>query len=237
MYNLRYLFGKSPYWRPWYRLLGIEVRRLGQDDYVRAYNVQGGGASLSHKRARADPFFVIRNYPNAPSGVVNNRNGSTQCLRLYSNSSLLQLPPVRPIRPLRSDSSSPASCASSPHSRSTHSRSRSHSRSSDSGYSNGGTLPRELRPDSVEGGKTAPNPLSGRLPLPLRLLRIRAGQQQRRLKQKGLVSSMVAKSRIRRRCRAGGSGATNASEGSKRRSKSRSRYRRLRLRRRKERRK
>lgn len=35
MYNLRYLFGKSPYWRPWYRLLGIEVRRLGQDDYER----------------------------------------------------------------------------------------------------------------------------------------------------------------------------------------------------------
>ncbi|GAA5978582.1 hypothetical protein JCM10908_004412 [Rhodotorula pacifica] len=35
MYNLRYLFGKSPYWRPWYRLLGVEVRRLGQDDYER----------------------------------------------------------------------------------------------------------------------------------------------------------------------------------------------------------
>ncbi|GAA6059539.1 hypothetical protein JCM10212_006037 [Sporobolomyces blumeae] len=33
VYNLRYLFGKSPYWRPWFRLLGIEVRRMGQEDY------------------------------------------------------------------------------------------------------------------------------------------------------------------------------------------------------------
>ncbi|GAA5877399.1 hypothetical protein JCM3774_003586 [Rhodotorula dairenensis] len=39
MYNLRYLFGKSPYWRPWYRLLGIEVRRLGQDDYERLNSI------------------------------------------------------------------------------------------------------------------------------------------------------------------------------------------------------
>ncbi|BGP53722.1 ubiquitin-protein ligase peroxin 12 [Rhodotorula sphaerocarpa] len=34
LYNLRYLFGKSKYWRPWYDWLGIEVRRLGQDDYL-----------------------------------------------------------------------------------------------------------------------------------------------------------------------------------------------------------
>ena len=36
VYNLRYLFGRSPYWRPWFRILGIEVRRMGQEDYVRA---------------------------------------------------------------------------------------------------------------------------------------------------------------------------------------------------------
>ncbi|GAA5878985.1 hypothetical protein JCM8547_008683 [Rhodosporidiobolus lusitaniae] len=35
VYNLRYLFGKSPYWRPWFRLVGIEVRRMGQEDYQR----------------------------------------------------------------------------------------------------------------------------------------------------------------------------------------------------------
>ncbi|GAA5912762.1 hypothetical protein JCM5296_006561 [Sporobolomyces johnsonii] len=33
VFNLRYLFGKSPYWRPWFRLFGIEVRRMGQEDY------------------------------------------------------------------------------------------------------------------------------------------------------------------------------------------------------------
>ncbi|GAA6036988.1 hypothetical protein JCM8097_005493 [Rhodosporidiobolus ruineniae] len=35
VYNLRYLFGKSPYWRPWFRWVGIEVRRMGQEDYER----------------------------------------------------------------------------------------------------------------------------------------------------------------------------------------------------------
>ncbi|GAA6013100.1 hypothetical protein JCM11491_005182 [Sporobolomyces phaffii] len=33
VYNLRYLFGRSPHWRPWFKLLGIEVRRMGQEDY------------------------------------------------------------------------------------------------------------------------------------------------------------------------------------------------------------
>ncbi|GAA5919352.1 hypothetical protein JCM1841_004357 [Sporobolomyces salmonicolor] len=33
VFNLRYLFGKSPFWRPWFQLLGIEVRRMGQEDY------------------------------------------------------------------------------------------------------------------------------------------------------------------------------------------------------------
>lgn len=58
MYNLRYLFGKSPYWRPWYRLLGIEVRRLGQDDYVRAQNSQRG-LFLALSRARAKTFLGV----------------------------------------------------------------------------------------------------------------------------------------------------------------------------------
>ncbi|GAA5932600.1 ubiquitin-protein ligase peroxin 12 [Sporobolomyces koalae] len=33
VYNLRYLFGRSPHWRPWFKLFGIEVRRMGQEDY------------------------------------------------------------------------------------------------------------------------------------------------------------------------------------------------------------
>ncbi|GAA6000927.1 ubiquitin-protein ligase peroxin 12 [Rhodotorula paludigena] len=39
VYNLRYLFGKSPYWRPWFQLLGIEVRRMGQEDYERLSSI------------------------------------------------------------------------------------------------------------------------------------------------------------------------------------------------------
>ncbi|BGP45811.1 ubiquitin-protein ligase peroxin 12 [Rhodotorula kratochvilovae] len=39
VYNLRYLFGRSPYWRPWFRILGIEVRRMGQEDYERLASV------------------------------------------------------------------------------------------------------------------------------------------------------------------------------------------------------
>ncbi|GAA5922381.1 hypothetical protein JCM3775_005709 [Rhodotorula graminis] len=39
VYNLRYLFGRSPYWRPWFRLLGIEVRRMGQEDYERLNSI------------------------------------------------------------------------------------------------------------------------------------------------------------------------------------------------------
>ncbi|GAA5900875.1 hypothetical protein JCM6882_007687 [Rhodosporidiobolus microsporus] len=39
VHNLRYLFGKSPYWRPWFRWIGIEVRRMGQEDYERQQNL------------------------------------------------------------------------------------------------------------------------------------------------------------------------------------------------------
>ncbi|GAA6012955.1 hypothetical protein JCM10207_008394 [Rhodosporidiobolus poonsookiae] len=35
VYNMRYLFGRSPYWRPWFKWIGIEVRRMGQEDYER----------------------------------------------------------------------------------------------------------------------------------------------------------------------------------------------------------
>lgn len=53
LYNLRYLFGKSKYWRPWYDWLGIEVRRLGQDDYVRIFE-----SRWNVRQARADPAFI-----------------------------------------------------------------------------------------------------------------------------------------------------------------------------------
>lgn len=34
-YNVRYLFDKTPYWRPWLSWMGVEVRRMSPDDYVR----------------------------------------------------------------------------------------------------------------------------------------------------------------------------------------------------------
>ncbi|GAA5993445.1 hypothetical protein JCM11641_003936 [Rhodosporidiobolus odoratus] len=39
VYNLRYLFSKSPFWRPWFRLIRVEVRRMGQEDYERLQNL------------------------------------------------------------------------------------------------------------------------------------------------------------------------------------------------------
>lgn len=33
VYHVRYLFGKSPYWRPWLRWMRVDVRRVAHDDY------------------------------------------------------------------------------------------------------------------------------------------------------------------------------------------------------------
>ena len=33
-YHVRYLFGATPYWRPWLRWMRVDVRRVAQDDYV-----------------------------------------------------------------------------------------------------------------------------------------------------------------------------------------------------------
>lgn len=35
-YNVRYLFDKTPFWRPWLRLLRMDIRRVGFNDYVSA---------------------------------------------------------------------------------------------------------------------------------------------------------------------------------------------------------
>ncbi|KAE8187319.1 hypothetical protein CF328_g6953 [Tilletia controversa] len=32
-YNLSYLFQRTPYWRPWFSLMRVDVRRMGADDY------------------------------------------------------------------------------------------------------------------------------------------------------------------------------------------------------------
>jgi peroxin-12 len=32
-YNVRYLFDKTPFWRPWFRWMRMDVRRVGSDDY------------------------------------------------------------------------------------------------------------------------------------------------------------------------------------------------------------
>jgi peroxin-12 len=34
-YNVRYLFDKTPYWRPWLSWMNVEVRRMSAADYVR----------------------------------------------------------------------------------------------------------------------------------------------------------------------------------------------------------
>lgn len=42
-YNVRYIFDHTPYWRPWLSWMGVEVRRMSADDYVRTE--QGGSAA------------------------------------------------------------------------------------------------------------------------------------------------------------------------------------------------
>jgi len=32
-YNVSYLFDRTPYWRPWFSLMRVDVRRMGADDY------------------------------------------------------------------------------------------------------------------------------------------------------------------------------------------------------------
>ncbi|ORY75360.1 Pex12 amino terminal region-domain-containing protein, partial [Leucosporidium creatinivorum] len=36
-YNVRYLFDKTPYWRPWLDWMGVEVRRMSAEDYHNAH--------------------------------------------------------------------------------------------------------------------------------------------------------------------------------------------------------
>jgi peroxin-12 len=45
-YNIGYLFGKTKYYTPWLRILGIEVKRMSMDDYVSEFE----GESLFVKR-------------------------------------------------------------------------------------------------------------------------------------------------------------------------------------------
>ena len=33
-YNIGYLFDKTPYYRPWLHWLGIDLRRMSEQDYV-----------------------------------------------------------------------------------------------------------------------------------------------------------------------------------------------------------
>lgn len=58
LYNVAYLFEKTPFYRPWLGWIGVDIRRLGIDDMVRAYidvmcnshahtPVAGGSSSFS----------------------------------------------------------------------------------------------------------------------------------------------------------------------------------------------
>lgn len=42
-YNVRYLFDKSPFWRPWLRWMRMDIRRVGSDDYVSRREPGRGG--------------------------------------------------------------------------------------------------------------------------------------------------------------------------------------------------
>ena len=40
-YNVAYLFDKTPYYRPWLHWLGIDLRRMGDQDYVSSLSCRG----------------------------------------------------------------------------------------------------------------------------------------------------------------------------------------------------
>jgi peroxin-12 len=54
-YNVRYLFDKTPFWRPWLRLMRMDVRRVGPNDYV-----SGSGVNLREQ-------FLIHSFPRSAS--------------------------------------------------------------------------------------------------------------------------------------------------------------------------
>ncbi|GAA5966818.1 hypothetical protein JCM8115_002281 [Rhodotorula mucilaginosa] len=87
MYNLRYLFGKSPYWRPWYRLLGIEVRRLGQDDYERLNSMPSPLQQLLAPPTPSSP-------PDSPPSI---RLVLSRLLRLFPSLALDSLKVALPL--------------------------------------------------------------------------------------------------------------------------------------------
>ncbi|KDN48202.1 hypothetical protein K437DRAFT_255626 [Tilletiaria anomala UBC 951] len=63
IYHMRYLFGKSPYWRPWLRWMRVDVRRVSQDDYPNSVPILP--PDLPHPLREPVPFFtsLIRSSP------------------------------------------------------------------------------------------------------------------------------------------------------------------------------
>lgn len=41
IYHVRYLFNRTPHWRPWFKWTRIDIRRIGPDDQVRAVPIHG----------------------------------------------------------------------------------------------------------------------------------------------------------------------------------------------------
>lgn len=98
VYNLRYLFGKSPYWRPWFRLLGIEVRRMGQEDYVSSVVI-----AVACSRAALTLLSLAGTPQLDPDAVAETLRGSSRRTAYDS--------PVHPPHPLSPDPPLPLSRA------------------------------------------------------------------------------------------------------------------------------
>ncbi|KAI5480938.1 hypothetical protein MNV49_006748 [Pseudohyphozyma bogoriensis] len=49
-YNVRYLFEKTPYWRPWLNWMGVEVRRMSSEDYEAAQAATGAALLSPFRR-------------------------------------------------------------------------------------------------------------------------------------------------------------------------------------------
>lgn len=55
-YNVRYLFDKTPYWRPWFSLMRVDIRRVGPNDGPRKNLLPSKMPSLVRQPAK---FFLV----------------------------------------------------------------------------------------------------------------------------------------------------------------------------------
>lgn len=69
-YNVRYLFDKTPFWRPWLRLMRMDVRRVGMNDYVSVTSTSTAPTATDPSSQPPSPPLIPPNLPSPVSRPV-----------------------------------------------------------------------------------------------------------------------------------------------------------------------